>query len=349
MEASKEMRKLLPYSLPLLFGLLFVGTAHTNRLWISLFLIFLTGRLTPVVGEFSRRQLIAEFAFFHHSLPMARFKTLNGIFFVLLNGWAFYFLATESLPLWRLIVFIYGMVILNSNFAMSLAHDLMHARSGIDRRLSEILLLQNGFFYLEADHLYIHHRHVGTRHDPATARLGESIYRYLIRSLTGRMKLLFGQNTAFSTQKSRSIRRLTKLKLFICMFYLLLGAFVSGQVFGWMLSQYLFVILVYESITYIQHYAMQRTPRDGGYEPVQLHHAWNSFYKLNAYLYFMMPVHSLHHVHDPGLSRVGADAGPRMPLPFARMLLTAYRPTRWFRLMNKQALSFRQDYQPTPP
>lgn len=332
----------------MLFSLLFMGLAHTNWLWLSPFLVLAAGPLTPVLGEFSLRELMTEWTFFHRNPLMSRFKTLNGFFFIGLNGWAFFFLATESLPLWRLLVFIYGMIILNSNFSVSLAHDLMHSRYRVDRWFSRILLVQNGFFYLEADHLYIHHRHVGTRHDPATPRLGESIYTYLVRSLTSRIRMLFGQSLVLPSKRGRLIGPLTGLKLAVCLSYLTLGALLNGQVFGWIFGQYVFVMLIYESITYIQHYAMQRTKQAGHYEPVQLHHAWNSFYKLNTYLYFMMPVHSLHHVHQQDLSQIREFAGPRMPLPFAQMLLTAYQPGRWFALMNEAAGQFRPPYPSTP-
>ena len=341
------MRKLLPYSMPMLFSLLFVGTAHTNWLWLTAFFVFLAGRLTPLVGEFSVRGVVAEYDFFHYSPLMARFKTMNGFFFVLLNGWAFFFLALAPLPFWRLVVFVYTLIILNSNFAISLAHDLMHSRYRIDRWLSGTLLIQNGFFYLEADHIHIHHRHVGTRHDPATARFNEPIYSYLIRSLTGRMRILFNRSDSFSGPKGWANFQPTSLKLGLCGLYLAGGALAGGQVLGWLLAQYVVVILIYESITYIQHYALYRLAKENRYEPVQLHHAWNSFYRLNAYLYFMMPVHSLHHAHHPDLTRI-RDAGPRMPLPFARMLLTAYQPARWFALMNSRAAEHRSNSQSTP-
>lgn len=342
-----DMRKVIPYSLPLLFSLVFVSTAHSDWLWLSPILLFLAGIFTPSVGEFTSRQVAAEYTFFHYSHTMALFKRLNGVLFMLLNGWAFYFLASQPLSVWHLLVFTYGMSILNSNFSISLAHDLMHSRALVDRGLSSILLLQNGFFYLEADHLYIHHRHVGTEQDPATPRLGEPIYSYFRRSFRQRIGLLFNRNRLLSTADRRRIIRLTILKLGVCATYLTLGAFIRPQVFCWILGQYSFVILVYESITYIQHYGLRRMKRENTYAPIQLHHAWNSFYKLNTYLYFMMPVHSLHHMANPDLNAASEFAGPRMPLPFARMLLMAYQPTRWFALMDKMALQVQATYQPT--
>lgn len=328
------MRRVLPYTLPLLLSLLFVSTSDSPWIGLSPVLIYFAGVVTPFFGEFSVRQLLDEYHFFHFSPTMAVFKSINGFFFVALNGWSYYFLATHPLPVWQFVIYLYGMVILNSNFAISLAHDLMHSRFRMDRLLASVLLLQNGFFYLESDHLYIHHRHVGTEHDPASPLRNESIYRYFRRSFAGRLAMILGRNPVFPKTKETQLVRQNQLKLTLCVMYLMTSTLFHWQVFVWILVQYLLVILIYESITYIQHYGLRRISRANGYEPVQLHHSWNSFYRLNTYLYFMMPVHSLHHLWQPDHRTIRDFAGPRMPLPFAKMMLTAYRPVKWFALMN---------------
>jgi len=122
---------------------------------------------------------------------MANLKTASGLFFAVFNIWIPIFLFNQEISLTAYLIFIYTVVILNSNLAISLAHDLMHSSRLFDRYLSTIILLQNGFFYLESDHIYIHHRYIGTHHDPATAQLGEGIYHYFKRSIGARMKMVF--------------------------------------------------------------------------------------------------------------------------------------------------------------
>ncbi|MFM8950167.1 MAG: alkane 1-monooxygenase, partial [Bacteroidota bacterium] len=43
----------------------------------------------------------------------------------------------------------------------------------------------NIYFYV--DHLKIHHKHVGTDEDPATARKGETVYGFFKRSIIGQI------------------------------------------------------------------------------------------------------------------------------------------------------------------
>ncbi|GAB2776617.1 alkane 1-monooxygenase [Rhabdobacter roseus] len=343
-------KTIFPYTLPLLISAVFVTTAASGWIVLTPLVIFLLGKATPAAGEFSVREVVEAYDFFHHSRAMARFKTLNGIFFVGLNGWSFYFLATHALAGGYLILYIYSLILLNSNFAISLAHDLMHSPRRPDRWLATVLLLQNGFFYLESDHLYIHHRHVGTAQDPASPLLGESVYRYLRRSLGARARLIFTDGGVFPAPKSTRIVRQNVVRLMACLGYLALAFWAGARVGTWVVFQFLFVVLIYESITYIQHYGLRRNRlAAGGYEPVQYHHAWNSFFRLNNYLYFMMPVHSIHHVARPQLAQITHFAGHRMPLPFAQMMLTAYWPARWFALMNERVLRSGQAVdEPTP-
>ena len=167
----------IPYLLPAAITVVFVVTAATPFLWAAMGIILVIAFARKKIGKFSTGEVIAEYDFFHHSPLMADLKTFSGIFFVGFNVWMLAFLAQYWLEAWALPVFIYSVVILNSNFAVSLAHDLMHSRRNLDRRIATTLLLQNGFFYLESDHVYIHHRHVGTSSDPATARVGGGAVR----------------------------------------------------------------------------------------------------------------------------------------------------------------------------
>lgn len=325
----------IPYLLPVAITAVFVATATTPFVWMAMVVVLVTALFRQKIGKFSVKEVVVEYDFFHHSLLMANLKTLSGIFFVGFNVWILTFLANNDLKIRNLLIFVYSVVIINSNFAVSLAHDLMHSGRKLDRRLATILLLQNGFFYLEADHIYIHHRHVGTSGDPATARVGEGLYIYLWRSVKTRFRMLFFRGDTFPRQRERRIIRGNITRLVICLAYLTGSAFVSWQAFGCVLAQFVLVTLIYESVTYIQHYGLAReTDAMGRAEVVQLHHAWNCYYRTSAWLHYMMPVHSIHHLREERMDQIRDSAGPAMPLPFASMMITAFFPARWFRLMD---------------
>src|SRR5690606_2972439 len=106
------------------------------------------------------------------------------------------------------------------------------------------------------------------------------------------------------------------------------------QVFIWLCAQFVCVPVIYETITYIQHYGLRRKQSEGGkYERIQIRHSWNCYYRLSAYLHFMMPVHSIHHLKDDRNIEHLEDPGPSFPFPFSRMVLLAYIPRLWFKHM----------------
>ncbi len=331
----------IPFTLPLFITVVFITTANTPFLWLAAIIIVVLNYSMEVFGKFTLIDLVKTHQFFHHQKGMQIYKLVTGLFYIVFNLWVGWFIITHPMKWWQFPVFVYSVVLINSNFAISLAHDLMHASTSYNRIVGTILLLQNGFFYLEPDHLYIHHQHVGTRYDPATAIYGENIYSYLRRSISMRMKILFFKNNILPASKQGNIILHTKLKAIVCLVYLTVCGFINAFFFYCVIFQFVFVVLIYESITYIQHYGLKRSlDSNGNHSPIALNHSWNCYYKLSSYLYFMMPVHSIHHITNPDMNGIKNWTGPSMPLPFARMLLAAYQPARWFKLMNNKAIYY---------
>lgn len=55
---------------------------------------------------------------------------------------------------------------------------------GIERGgLAEVLLSSVGYGHFTTEHVFGHHRFVGTQNDPATARFGETFYAFLPRTV----------------------------------------------------------------------------------------------------------------------------------------------------------------------
>jgi alkane 1-monooxygenase len=68
--------------------------------------------------------------------------------------------------------------------AFTAAHELLHSPHAAERRLADALLATYGYGHWRDGHL-AHHRNVGTPHDAATARLGESFFAFLPRCVAG--------------------------------------------------------------------------------------------------------------------------------------------------------------------
>ncbi|MPR32895.1 hypothetical protein GBK04_05870 [Cytophagaceae bacterium SJW1-29] len=147
----------------------------------------------------------------------------------------------------------------------------------------------------------------------------------------------FFSGGTFPRPRKRSIIRGNVARLLACIFYLMGTLFLGGRVFACVLAQFILVTLIYESVTYIQHYGLRRkTNQIGQAEAVQLHHAWNCYYRTSTWMHYMMPVHSIHHLREERLDEIRDFAGLSMPLPFAKMLVRAWIPARWFRLMDEK-------------
>jgi len=69
----------------------------------------------------------------------------------------------------------------------SAAHEMVHSHSPGERRLARALLSTFGYTHWADGHL-AHHVNVGLHHDPATARLGESLFEFLPRCVAGNVR-----------------------------------------------------------------------------------------------------------------------------------------------------------------
>lgn len=67
---------------------------------------------------------------------------------------------------------------------ITVGHELVHRKGSaffqVTGNIPYAKALYSHFFI---EHVYIHHKHVATKEDPQTARLGESLYQYYIRAI----------------------------------------------------------------------------------------------------------------------------------------------------------------------
>jgi alkane 1-monooxygenase len=90
---------------------------------------------------------------------------------------------------------------LTSGLAINTAHELGHKNSRLEKWLAKITLAVPSYGHFTIDHNFGHHRNVATPGDPASARMGESIYRFALREIPGALR------EAWSLEKDRLARR----------------------------------------------------------------------------------------------------------------------------------------------
>ena len=232
-----------------------------------------------------------------------------------------------------------------NGIAIADAHELGHKREQVERWLAKIALAPTGYGHFYIEHNRGHHVRVAPPEDPASARLGESFYRFLPRTVIGSLKSAWHLEKARFDRMGRSPWSIRNdiLNAWL-MTVVLWGAFIA--VFGVGVIPYLLIQAVIgfsllEVVNYLEHYGLLRQKReDGRYERTRPEHSWNSnIVASNVFLYHLQR-HSDHHAHP--LRRYQAlrhhDEAPELPAGYATMILLAVIPPLWRRVMDKRVV-----------
>ncbi|HEY1021464.1 MAG TPA: alkane 1-monooxygenase [Flavisolibacter sp.] len=235
------------------------------------------------------------------------------------------------------------MGLLCGTFGINVGHELGHRVTKFEQRLAKLLLLTSLYLHFFIEHNKGHHKRVATPEDPSSARYGEGLYRFYIRSI------VFSYFSAWKIA-ARETRKKghNALSLYneMVQFHLvqLLFVVLIYVVFGW-LAMLLFFgaaihgILLLETVNYIEHYGLQRKPLgEGKYERAQPEHSWNSNHVIGRVMLFELSRHSDHHYLASRKYQVlrHHDNSPQMPTGYPGMMLLATVPPLWFRVMNNR-------------
>ena len=230
--------------------------------------------------------------------------------------------------------------------SINTAHELGHKTDRAERWLAKIALAPVAYGHFYVEHNRGHHVRVATPEDPASARFGESFWEFLPRTVIGSVK------SAWDIEKKRLARsgkgpwtwENDNLQAW-AMTVVLYGALVAWL--GWIIVPFLVVQAVYgfsllESVNYLEHYGLcrQKLP-DGRYERCQPHHSWNSNHVVTNLFLYQLQRHSDHHA-NPTRSYQSLrhfDSSPQLPSGYASMILLAYVPALWFRVMDPKVVA----------
>jgi alkane 1-monooxygenase len=221
-------------------------------------------------------------------------------------------------------------------FGVLAAHELVHSRSRRPRRLGLLMFFAMSYPQFRIAHVYGHHSHAATERDASTARLGESFYAFLIRTVPA--QLIGAWN--FERQRTRRRRfpylhnRVVQGGILLAAIYGILFFFAPAAV-AFLAQQSAVAILVLELFNYIAHYGVVRQLQDGTFERLGPHHSWNSS-GIGNLLMFNMGHHSGHHSAPErsfeGLGHV--PEGRELPLGYAGSILLALVPPLWRAVMD---------------
>jgi len=267
---------------------------------------------------------------------------------------------------WAGLTFSVGIIV--GACGINVAHELGHRSDKREQALAKLMLLPALYQHFFIEHNRGHHKHVATPLDPATARYGEWLFTFWIRSTVGGWRNAWkleaerlSQRRETSGREGREASRVLSReasrvlsreasRLYglwqneMLRFQLFQLAWLGGiyLLFGWqgLLGALLIAVvgfLLLETINYVEHYGLQRRILPSGRpEPVRPVHSWNSDHEMGRIFLYELTRHSDHHYKASRKYQIlrHLDESPQLPLGYPASVILALAPPLWFWVMN---------------
>lgn len=269
----------------------------------------------------------------------AKWKLPLGFFFVadwIYQIWMIKTIASGELSLLNSFCVILGAGNI-SGIGIVAAHEVFHKKDTTHRVLGTLHMSKNLYMHFFIEHLYGHHKNVATPLDPATARIGETLYSFIPRSVAHTFTNTWNYEVKrLGTPWSASNRHFW--------FGAIEGSLVAGVwlLFGWVgvaafLAQATIAVCLLETTNYIEHYGLERKEISPGvYEPVNIKHSWNAPQVFQNVILFKLQRHSDHHENSlkPYQTLCSFQESPKLPCGYAVCVTAAAFPQVWFSIVD---------------
>jgi alkane 1-monooxygenase len=246
--------------------------------------------------------------------------------------------------------FVVSFSLVTGGIGITVAHELGHKKSSLERFYSKILLMTVCYMHFYIEHNRGHHVLVATPEDPATARKNESFYAFWLRSVFGGYKHAWILENESMRRKGlpalhwkNSMIWFAILPLAFCVGVTLLFSYGSGGLFWeipvFFFTQSLLALTLLELVNYVEHYGIVRKEIiPGRYERVNPIHSWNASQMLSNFFLFQLQRHSDHHANAIKRYQVlnHYDVSPQLPFGYPTMIMIATVPPLWFGIMNRR-------------
>jgi len=238
-----------------------------------------------------------------------------------------------------------GMGILCGILGINVAHELGHRHKGYEQNMAKALLLTSLYMHFFVEHNRGHHKNVSTDQDPASARLGESLYTFWFRSILGSYESAWRIEASQLRKKNQAFFSIHN-EMLLFLFIQIAFVWVIYAGFGWPVTLYFLAaatmgFLLLETINYIEHYGLRRrTLEKGQVERVMPTHSWNSNHVVGRVMLFELSRHSDHHYMASRKYQIlrHHENSPQMPTGYPGMMLLALFPPLWFAVMHRHPL-----------
>lgn len=232
---------------------------------------------------------------------------------------------------------------------ISTAHELGHKRESVERWLAKVALAQSFYGHFAVEHNRGHHVRVATPEDPASARMGESIYAFWPRTVVGSLRNAWRLEARRYARHGRHPFRIgndvINAWLMSAAMWIVLVVWLGIGILPYLVLQAVIGFTLLEIINYIEHYGLLRQRVGVGdrerYERVEPVHSWNANQIATNVLLYHLQRHSDHHANPTRRYQALRDYpdAPQLPTGYAGMLIVAVVPWLWFRVMDPRVLA----------
>jgi alkane 1-monooxygenase len=258
-----------------------------------------------------------------------------------------YVIGTQNLP-WHALLGLALSVGVVNGLAINTGHELGHKKTTLERWLAKIVLAVVGYGHFLIEHNRGHHVDVATPIDPASAKMGQSIYAFASWEIPNAVRRAWASEKARLAKSGRGPWTLDNevLQPALITSILYVGLIVA---FGWIMLPFLFLQALWgwfgilTSANYVEHYGLLRQKLENGrYERCQPHHSWNSNRIMSNLILFNLQRHSDHHANAARRyqSLRNFDNLPELPSGYPLMFGIALIPPLWFAIMDKRVVAW---------
>lgn len=237
---------------------------------------------------------------------------------------------------WEYTLHVLSTGIVTGGIGITVAHEFIHRTSRFERFLGSFMLHQVAYAHFGVEHVNGHHRNVGLRLDPATARKGETVYAFIVRCVI----LSWWQVWGIEAERNRRAgvapfgfrNRMWRWTLSFPALVLAIGFIVGWLPAVLFLVQAIIAIILLEMVNYIEHYGLERREvRPGMIERVSAKHAWEARHRASNVALFKLQRHADHHIAPQRRyqSLRVHDESPQLPHGYPVMLMLSLVPPLW--------------------
>ena len=256
------------------------------------------------------------------------------------------FVGTQDLPWWAILALIIG-VGSNSGGVMVMTHELGHKANKLDRISAKIGNMIMGYGHFNIEHNKGHHTWVATPEDPASARMGENFYAFMVRELSG----TFIRGTSYEKARlekqahgfwsiHNDVLQVYAVTLALLVFF---TALFGPAILLFLIPHHFLAWLALTQANYVEHYGLKREKlANGRYERCQPKHSWNTNHTYSNLLSFHLQRHSDHHAYPQRPYQVLRDYKdvPNLPTGYGGCFAMAFVPPLWFAVMDKKVMEW---------